>query len=59
MKNPHLAQAMADQGFGQFFTMLQYKAERYGTRLVPADRWFPSSKLCSTPGCGYLNAISF
>lgn len=54
MQNHHLARAIADQGFGQFFTMLKYKAERYGTQLVPADRWFPSSKLCSTPGCGYL-----
>ncbi len=54
MHNHHLARAIADQGFGQFFTLLKYKAERYGTHLVPADRWFPSSKLCSTSGCGYL-----
>ncbi|MCL5972325.1 MAG: transposase [Firmicutes bacterium] len=55
MKNHHLAQAIADQGFGQFFTLLQYKAARYGTQILAADRWFPSSKLCSTPDCGYLN----
>ncbi|MCL4494336.1 MAG: transposase [Firmicutes bacterium] len=55
LANHHLAQAVADQGFGQFFAQLQYKAQRYGTRLVDADRWFPSSKLCSTPGCGYVN----
>ena len=55
LKNHHLAQAIADQGFGQFFTMLQYKADRYGTQIITADRWFPSSKLCSTSGCGYLN----
>ena len=55
LQNPHLAQAVSDQGFGQFFTMLQYKAERYGTSLVTADRGFPCSKLCSTPGCDYLN----
>ncbi len=34
--------------------MLKYQAERYGTHLEEADRWFPSSKLCSAPGCGYL-----
>lgn len=34
--------------------MLKSKAVRYGTSVVTADRWFPSSKLCSTPGCGYL-----
>ena len=55
MKNHHLAQAIADQGVGQFFTLLQYKAARYGTQILTADRWFPSSKLCSTPDCGYLN----
>ena len=55
LKNHHLAQAIADQGFGQFFTMLQYQADRYGTQIITADRWFPSSKLCSTSGCGYLN----
>ncbi len=53
LKNHHLAQAIADQGFGQFFTILQYQADRYGTQLITADR--SSSKLCSTPGCGYLN----
>ena len=54
LKNHHLAQAIADQGFGQFFTMLKYKAHRYGAQLVSADRWFPSSQLCSTSRCGYL-----
>lgn len=54
-QNHHLAQAIADQGFVQFFAVLRYKAERYGTQLIAADPWFPSSKLCSTPGCGYLN----
>ncbi|PSR21870.1 MAG: transcriptional antiterminator [Sulfobacillus acidophilus] len=54
LANRHLAQAVADQGFGQFFAQLRYQAPRYGTRLVEADRWFPSSKRCSTPGCGYV-----
>ncbi|MCY0900521.1 MAG: zinc ribbon domain-containing protein [Firmicutes bacterium] len=54
LANHHLARSVADQGFGQFFRMLRYKAQRYGTQLVEADRWFPSSKLCSTPRCGYL-----
>jgi len=32
---------------------LQYKAKLYGAVVVEVDRWFPSSKLCST--CGYKN----
>ena len=55
MANHRLARSIADQGLGQFFALLKYKADRYGTQLVEADRWFPSSKLCSTPGCGYVN----
>jgi putative transposase len=34
--------------------MLNYKAERYGTQLGPADRGFPTRKLSSTPYCGYV-----
>jgi transposase len=30
-----------------------YKARRYGTAIVLADRWFPSSRLCSA--CGVRN----
>lgn len=30
--------------------MLAYKTTWYGSRLVEADRWYPSSKTCS--GCG-------
>ena len=54
MATHRLARSIADQGFGEFFALLQYQAPRYGTQLIEADRWFPSSKLCSTPGCGYV-----
>ncbi|MCY0897877.1 MAG: transposase [Firmicutes bacterium] len=52
MQNPRLARVTADQGFGQFFEMLKYKADRHGTRLVEAGRWFPSSKLCRPQAVG-------
>jgi len=51
ISNRRLARAVSDQGFGEARRMLAYKAEREGGRLVVADRWYPSSKLCSA--CGW------
>lgn len=48
-----LNRAMLDVGFGEFRRQLTYKCERYGTDLIVADRWFASSKLCSS--CGNKN----
>ena len=53
LANARLARAIADVGFYEFRRQLQYKAERYGTTLVLADRWYPSSKLCSRCGIRY------
>jgi putative transposase len=50
LANARLARAIADIGFYEFRHQLQYKTLRYGTTLMLADRWYPSSKLCS--GCG-------
>ncbi|MEV0729642.1 RNA-guided endonuclease TnpB family protein [Polymorphospora sp. NPDC050346] len=52
VKNRSLARAISDAGWRQFRTMLEYKADWHGRNLVVVDRWFPSSKLCST--CGAL-----
>jgi Putative transposase DNA-binding domain len=49
-----LNRALADAGLGELFRQLDYKAGWYGGRVVKADRWFPSSKLCS--GCGVVKA---
>ena len=49
-----LARHVSDAAFGQFRHQLEYKAAWYGTEVVVADRWFPSSKTCS--GCGTINA---
>jgi putative transposase len=53
LANERLARAISDVGFGVFRSQLEYKAKRYGTRLVVADRWYPSSRLCSI--CGWKN----
>jgi len=48
-----ITQVRADIGFHAIRRQLQYKSARYGTRIVLAGRWYPSSKLCS--GCGVRN----
>ena len=39
-----------DAGLFAFRKQLIYKTAMYGTQLVLADRWFPSSKRCSCCG---------
>jgi len=50
IKNRNLSQALLDVSFGEISRQLAYKCQWSGIELVKADRWFPSSKICS--GCG-------
>jgi putative transposase len=52
VQNHNLAKHIADAAFGEIFRELEYKAKWYGRTYLPLDRYFPSSKLCST--CGHL-----
>jgi len=52
MKNHKLAQAISDVSWGTFYTMLEYKSKWNDKEYVKIDRWFPSSKTCST--CGWI-----
>lgn len=51
LKNRKLSRAIADVGMHEFRRQLEYKAALYGSTVVVADRWFPSSKTCSECGC--------
>ncbi|NEQ37901.1 MAG: IS200/IS605 family element transposase accessory protein TnpB, partial [Okeania sp. SIO3I5] len=51
LKNHKLASAIADCGFYEFKRQLTYKCEWYGSELIIADRFYPSSQLCSQ--CGH------
>ena len=51
VKNHKLARSLFDVGMGMCREKLEYKAKIYGTKLIIADQWFPSSKICSR--CGY------
>jgi len=54
LANARLARAISDVGFYEFRRQLLYKTERYATQLLLADRWYPSSKLCSACGAKYV-----
>ena len=51
MKNRHLSKAVQEQKFYEFRRQITYKSEWNNIQLIVADRWFPSSKLCSCCGC--------
>ncbi|MHA2171583.1 MAG: RNA-guided endonuclease InsQ/TnpB family protein [Candidatus Kariarchaeaceae archaeon] len=51
MRNHKLALSISDVAWGEFSRQLKYKCEWYGSLLVEAPRFFPSSKLCSICGC--------
>lgn len=50
LKNKHLSKALSQQKLYEFKRQIQYKCEYYGIEFIEADKWFPSSKLCSSCG---------
>ena len=50
MKNKHLSKAVQQQKFYDFRRQIEYKAKWNNIQVIIADRFFPSSKLCSCCG---------
>lgn len=50
MKNRHLSKAVQQQGFYEFRRQIEYKSRYDNIPVIIADRFFPSSKLCSCCG---------
>ena len=48
-----LAKSTLDNSFGLFRTLLSYKLDERGKKLLKIDKWFPSSKMCRF--CGTVN----
>jgi putative transposase len=48
----HLNRSIHDASWGEFRRMLEYKTSWYGSKLVIAPQYYPSSKQCSH--CGFL-----
>ena len=52
MKNRHLSKAIQQQGLYEFRRQIEYKAKWNNIPVIIADRFFPSSKICSC--CGHI-----
>lgn len=50
MKNKYLSKEVQQQGFYEFRRQIEYKSEWNNIPVIIADRFFPSSKLCSCCG---------
>ena len=53
MKNRCLSKSVSDAAMGELHRQIEYKAAWHGVQILRADRWFPSSKTCSS--CGVVN----
>jgi len=51
MKNKHLSRSIKEAKFYEIRRQLTYKCKWNNIKLIIANRWFPSSKLCSE--CGH------
>ena len=51
MKNKHLSEKIANCSFYEIYRQLEYKCKNKGIEFIVADRFYPSSKICSK--CGY------
>lgn len=50
IKNKHLSKAISNQKFYEFKLKLKNKCQKLGIELREVDRFYPSSKLCSSCG---------
>lgn len=46
----NFGKSVADNGWSMFTSFLEYKLKEQGKRLVKIDKWFPSTKTCSSCG---------
>ena len=55
-QNNKLARNITDASWSRFVTLLTYKANWYGRKVIKIPSTYPSSQLCSK--CGYKNSIT-
>lgn len=50
MKNRYLSEAVQEQCLYEFYRQIEYKCSWNNIRIITADRFYPSSKICSCCG---------
>ena len=51
VKNRKLSRVISQQGWREFRTLCEAKAEKFGREFIAIDKWEPRSKVCSS--CGF------
>jgi putative transposase len=51
----NVSKSLQEISLSKIYQYIEYKAKWYGKIFIKADRYYPSSKLCSTPHCEYIN----
>ena len=54
VRNHNLSKSILDAGWGMLMAMTKYKCDWYGRTMVKLNRFYPSSKKCSTLNCDYV-----
>lgn len=54
VKNRKLSKSISDAAWSMFVDMLKYKSEWFGRTFHQVNRWYPSSKTCSS--CSHLHS---
>ena len=51
VKNRKLSRVISQQGWREFRTLCEAKAEKFGREFIAIDKWEPTSQVCSS--CGF------
>lgn len=54
-KKKNIRKNLQQISLSKIYNFIEYKAKWYGKTLIYADKYYPSSKKCSTLNCNYIN----
>ena len=54
-KKSNIRKNLQQISLSKIYNYIEYKSKWYGKTLIYADKYYPSSKKCSTLNCDYIN----